>query len=62
LKKRKSIKATLDSFVELYGKWIDKQKAKNKTGTEKEQEIGQRIIDRLNYNYNRLKANIDCLK
>lgn len=51
----------LQNFVELYGKWIDKQKAKNKTGTEKEQEIGQRIIDRLNYNYNRLKANIDCL-
>ena len=51
----------LQNFVELYGKWIDEQKAKNKVGTAKEQEIGQRIIDRLNYNYNRLKANIDFL-
>ncbi len=51
----------LQNFVELYGKWIDEQKAKNKLGTAKEQEIGQRIIERLNYNYNRLKANIDFL-
>ncbi len=51
----------LQNFVELYGKWIEEQKAKNKVETAKEQEIGQRIIDRLNYNYNRLKANIDCL-
>jgi len=51
----------LQNFIELYGKWIDEQKAKNKLGTAKEQEIGQRIIDRVNYNYNRLKANIDRL-
>jgi hypothetical protein len=51
----------LRNFVELYGKWIEGQKAKNEVGTVKEKEIGQRIIDRLIYNYNRLKANIDCL-
>jgi len=51
----------LQNFVELYGKWIKEQKSKNESGTAKEKEIGQRIIDRLNYNYNRLKANIDCL-
>lgn len=60
VEKKKTIKR-LQNFVELYGKWIDEQKAKNKVGTAKEQEIGQRIIDRLNYNYNRLKANIDCM-
>ena len=51
----------LQNFVELYGKWIKEQKSKNESGTAKEKEIGQRIIERLNYNYNRLKANIDCL-
>lgn len=51
----------LQNFVELYGKWIDEQKDKNIVGRAKEQEIGQRIIERLNYNYNRLKANIACL-
>ena len=51
----------LQNFVELYGKWIEEQKTKNEAGKTKEKEIGQRIIDRLNYNYNRLKANIDCL-
>jgi superfamily II DNA or RNA helicase len=51
----------LQSFVELYGKWIKEQKSKNESGTAKEKEIGQRIIDRLNYNYNRLKTNINCL-
>jgi hypothetical protein len=51
----------LQNFVELYGKWIKEQKSKNESGTAKEKEIGQRIIDRLNYNFNRLKANIDCL-
>ncbi len=51
----------LQNFVELYGKWIKEQKSKNESGTAEEKKIGQRIIDRLNYNYNRLKANIDCL-
>ena len=51
----------LQSFVELYGKWIREQKSRNDSGTAKEKEIGQRIIDRLNYNYNRLKTNITCL-
>ncbi len=49
----------LQNFVELYGKWIEEQKVINEAGTAKEREIGQRIIDRLDYNYNRLKANID---
>jgi hypothetical protein len=51
----------LQNFVELYGKWIDEQKVKNKLGTAEEQKIGQRIINRLTYNYDRLKTNIDCL-
>lgn len=51
----------LQNFVELYVKWIKQQNSKNELGTVKEKEIGQRIIDRLYYNYNRLKANIDCL-
>jgi hypothetical protein len=60
VEKEETIKR-LQNFIELYGKWINGQKAKNEAGTAKEKEIGQRIIDRLDYNYNRLKANIDCL-
>ncbi|MCX7928925.1 MAG: helicase-related protein [Patescibacteria group bacterium] len=51
----------LENFVGLYKKWIEVQKAKNESFTPKDKEIGERIINRLNYNYNRLKANIDCL-
>lgn len=58
---KKEIINRLQNFIEFYGKWIDEQKDKNNAGTTKEQEIGKRIIDRLNHNYNRLKTNIDCL-
>jgi len=51
----------LQIFVELYGRWIHEQKAKNEAGTAIEKEIGQRITNRLDYNYNRLKGNIECL-
>jgi hypothetical protein len=51
----------LYSFIELYGNWIKEQKRKNENNTAKEKEIGERITSRLDYNYNRLKSNIDCL-
>ncbi|MFN4234422.1 MAG: helicase-related protein [Bacteroidia bacterium] len=60
IEKTETIKL-LQSFVELYGKWIKEQKSKNESGTAKEKEIGQRIIERLDYNYNRLKSNINYL-
>lgn len=44
----------LYSFVELYGYWIKEQKKKNHDNTEQEKEIGKRITNRLDYNYNRL--------
>lgn len=59
--KKEEIINRLHNFIELYGKWINGQKKKNEAGTAKEKEIGQRIVDRLDYNYDRLKANIDCL-
>ena len=57
--KKDEINKRLKNFVELYGKWIGGQKEKNKKETEKE--IGNRIIERLDYNYNRLKENIESL-
>lgn len=51
----------LYSFIELYGNWVKEQKRKNENNTAKEKEIGERITSRLDYNYNRLKSNIDCL-
>jgi len=51
----------LYGFVELYGNWIKEQKRKNQDNTAKEREIGERVTNRLDYNYNRLKSNIGCL-
>lgn len=52
----------LYSFAGLYGKWIIQQKDKKAASIGKDKEIGERIISRLEYNYNRLKTNIECLK
>lgn len=60
--KKDDVICNLQNFIELYGKWIGKQKKKNEVGTAKEIEIGNRIIKRLDDNYKRLKENIDCLK
>lgn len=60
LDKTETIKL-LHNFIELYSIWINEQKAKNEAEGPKEKEIGQRIIERLDYNYNRLKSNINYL-
>lgn len=52
----------LYSFIELYGNWIKEQKSRNERNNEHEKGIGERITNRLNYNYNRLKSNIGCLE
>lgn len=52
----------LHTFVELYGKWIKQQKHNNAANIGKDKEVGERIISRLDYNYNRLRTNIECLR
>lgn len=49
-------------FVDVYGKWIEQQKKNNEKNTDKEKTVSKAIINRLDYNYNRLKSNIECLK
>lgn len=55
---RNKILEKLNNFVNLYGKWISKQKG-NKSSNK---EIENHIFKNLDYNFNRLKSNIEFLK
>lgn len=52
----------LKRFADLYGVWIEKQKLKNSENSSTDQNIGRQIIDKLVYNYERIKSNIQLLK
>ncbi|MCD4746270.1 MAG: hypothetical protein K8R58_08220 [Bacteroidales bacterium] len=55
---RTKIINTLNSFVNLYGKWIVEQKQKPSFN----KDIENSIFKNLDYNHNRLKSNIELLK
>ena len=61
IEKDETIKRMLQ-FVDVYGKWIEMQKKDNENNTEQEKTVSKEIINRLDYNYSRLKSNIECLK
>ncbi|NIM17045.1 MAG: helicase [Candidatus Aminicenantes bacterium] len=52
----------LKRFADLYGDWIEKEKSKNSENSGADQNIGRQIIDKLVYNYERIKSNIQLLK
>lgn len=55
---RNKIIDKLNKFIELYGQWIEKRKKKSSINAE----IENSIFENLDYNFNRLKANIELLK
>ena len=57
-KSQSQILEQLKSFVDLYGIWIDEQKKKPSVNSE----IEETIFKDLDYNFNRLKSNINLLK
>jgi len=52
----------LKGFADLYGDWIEKEKSKNSENSGADQNIGRQIIEKLVYNYERIKSNIQLLK
>ena len=57
-KNRTEVIEQLTSFVNLYGKWIEEQKQKTSVNPK----IEKAIFKDLDYNFNRLKTNIELLK
>jgi hypothetical protein len=58
---KNEIVENLSRFIDLYGSWINQQKQENLRNSGKDREIGEKIIEKLVYNYDRLKINIHLL-
>jgi len=52
----------LQYFIDFYGSWIENQKEENEKSSDKEREIGTKIISRQEYNLKRLKSNVELLQ